>query len=94
MTPKQIKLGRVKMGLNQTKFAELMGVQRSAVVAWEHGNDIPQKKNMDKLEEVLMPHLWKDLTDDEVFALSVTMPIANRFEFARAISSKLKERNT
>ena len=38
---------------------------------------------------------WVGLTDDaEIFAISNTMPYANRFEFARAIEAKLKELNT
>ena len=37
---------------------------------------------------------WVGLTDDaELFALSNTMPYADRFEFARAIDAKLKEKN-
>jgi hypothetical protein len=37
---------------------------------------------------------WVGLTEDEVFAVSNTMPYADRFEFARAIEAKLKEKNT
>jgi len=38
---------------------------------------------------------WVGLTDDaEIFALSNTMPYANRFEFARAIEALLKEKNS
>jgi hypothetical protein len=36
---------------------------------------------------------WVGLTEDEVFALSNTMPYADRFEFAKAIEDKLKEKN-
>ena len=37
---------------------------------------------------------WVGLTDDEeIFSISNTMPYANRFEFARAIETKLKEKN-
>jgi len=36
---------------------------------------------------------WGGLTEDEVFALSNTMPYADRFEFAKAIEAKLKEKN-
>jgi len=106
MTPKQIKLGRVKMGLNQTQFAELMGVVRSAVVAWEHGKDIPQKKNMAKLKEILMPHLWKELTDEEVDQIytQIQEQVNKHWEeggtsmmfpttLYKAIAAKLKEKN-
>ena len=37
---------------------------------------------------------WQGLNDDEIFALSNTMPYANRFEFAHAIEDELKEKNT
>ena len=38
---------------------------------------------------------WVGLTDDaEILTISNTMPYANRFEFARAIEAKLKEKNT
>ena len=38
---------------------------------------------------------WVGLTGDaEIFAISNTMPYADRFEFARAIEAKLKEKNT
>jgi hypothetical protein len=46
----------------------------------------------DDIQEYVCP--WRGLTEDEVFALSNTMPYANRFEFARAIEAKLKEKNT
>jgi hypothetical protein len=36
---------------------------------------------------------WVGLTKDEVFALSNTMPYADRFDFAQAIETKLKEKN-
>jgi len=37
---------------------------------------------------------WVGLTEDEVFAISNTMPYGDRFEFAKAIEQTLKERNT
>jgi hypothetical protein len=37
---------------------------------------------------------WVGLTDDEVLAISNTMPYGDRFEFAKAIEQALKERNT
>jgi hypothetical protein len=41
-----------------------------------------------------VPREWVGLTDDvEILAISNTMPYADRFEFARAIEAKLKERN-
>jgi hypothetical protein len=37
---------------------------------------------------------WVGLTDEEVFAVSNTMPYGDRFDFAKAIEAKLKEKNT
>jgi hypothetical protein len=38
---------------------------------------------------------WVGLTDEgEILAISNTMPYADRFEFAKAIEAKLKEKNT
>ena len=39
------------------------------------------------------PRPWVGLTEDEVFAVSNTMPYADRFDFADAIEAKLKEKN-
>ena len=36
---------------------------------------------------------WVGLTKEEVFAISNSMPYADRFEFAEAIEAKLKEKN-
>ena len=36
---------------------------------------------------------WVGLTEDEVFAVSNTLPYADRFDFAEAIEAKLKEKN-
>jgi len=47
----------------------------------------------DDIQDYVRP--WVGLTDDdEILAISNTMPYANRFEFARAIEAKLKEKNT
>ena len=40
------------------------------------------------------PRPWVGLTEDEVFAVSNTMPYGDRFDFAEAIEAKLKEKNT
>jgi len=37
---------------------------------------------------------WVGLTEDEVFAISNTMPYGDRFEFAKAIEQILKDKNT
>jgi hypothetical protein len=46
----------------------------------------------DDIQDYVRP--WRGLTKEEVFALSNTMPYANRFEFAEAIEAKLKELNS
>jgi hypothetical protein len=45
----------------------------------------------DDIQDYVRP--WRGLTKEEVFALSNTMPYANRFEFAEAIEQALKEKN-
>jgi hypothetical protein len=45
-----------------------------------------------EVQKTLRP--WVGLTKEEVFAISNTMPYADRFEFAEAIEAKLKEKNT
>jgi hypothetical protein len=37
---------------------------------------------------------WVGLTEEEVFAVSNTMPYGDRFDFAKTIEAKLKEKNT
>ena len=39
------------------------------------------------------PRPWVGLTEDEVFAVSNTLPYADRFDFAEAIEAKLKDKN-
>jgi hypothetical protein len=46
----------------------------------------------DDIQDYVRP--WVGLTEDEVFAVSNTMPYADRFDFAEAIEAKLKEKNT
>ena len=46
----------------------------------------------DDIQDYVRP--WVGLTEDEVFAISNTMPVSDRFEFAKAIEAKLKEKNT
>jgi hypothetical protein len=56
----------------------------------------PTVVNLPKIPLYTTPpqRTWVGLTDDaEIFAISNTMPYANRFEFARAIEAKLKEKN-
>jgi hypothetical protein len=45
-------------------------------------------------EKDIYKRTWVGLTDDdEILAISNTMPYADRFEFARAIEAKLKDKN-
>jgi hypothetical protein len=59
-------------------------------------NEVEKQSNLGKqiLREI-KPRAWVGLTDDaEIFAISNTMPYANRFEFARAIETRLREKNS
>ena len=54
----------------------------------------PTEGNWEPLYTTPPQRTWVGLIDDaEIFAISNTMPYANRFEFARAIEAKLKEKN-
>ena len=60
-----------------------------------HFGDVPQYvKDLHGLLPLSIKRPWVGLTDDEeIFAISNTMPYADRFEFARAIEAVLKEKN-
>ncbi len=47
-----IRILRTKMGLTQEKFAELLGVKRSLIGAYEEGRAIPPANNLLKLSKV------------------------------------------
>jgi hypothetical protein len=59
------------------------------------GHPLPRKETMieddDDIQDYKKP--WVGLTEDEVFAVSNTMPYADRFDFAEAIEAKLKDKN-
>jgi len=58
-------------------------------------NDCPLFTPLGQIWGLYPKEEWVGLTDDaEIFAISNTMPYADRFEFARAIEAKLKEKNT
>lgn len=48
-----IRTLRLKKGLNQTKFAELLGTTQAQVARLEKGNTDPQRSTCKKLREVL-----------------------------------------
>ena len=54
------------------------------------------RKNIDALDKAIADAElnWVGLTDEEVFAVSNTMPYGDRFDFAAEIEAKLKEKNT
>jgi hypothetical protein len=58
--------------------------------------DTPTVVNLPKIPLYTTPpqRTWVGLTDEEVFAVSNTMPYGDRFDFAEAIEAKLKEKNT
>jgi hypothetical protein len=52
----------------------------------------PYRADDDDIQDYKKP--WVGLTEDEVFAISNTMPYGDRFEFAKAIEQALKDKNT
>ena len=70
-------------------------------VAWHYPDGKPDQCTTDKAYAEKDPawtpmyykHEWVGLTEEEVFAVSNTMPYGDRFEFAVAIEAKLKEKN-
>lgn len=49
----QIKTYRLKRGLTQSELAQLLGVKRSTVTAWELGNNSPRAAMLVKLSSIL-----------------------------------------
>ena len=64
MTPDQIKKGRGALGLDQAQFAELLGLARTTITAWEKGHKPPRAKNIAKMKE-LFDRSWVGLTHEE-----------------------------
>jgi len=58
------------------------------------GISVPHRRveEDDDIQDYKKP--WVGLTEEEVFAISNTMPYEDRFEFAKAIEKALKEKNT
>jgi hypothetical protein len=66
---------------------------RVAMDWYGSGNQDPDE--FEKLiKAIAAQRTWVGLKDDEVFAVSNTMPYGDRFDFAEAIEAKLKEKNT
>jgi hypothetical protein len=53
----------------------------------------PTEGNWEPLYTTPPQRTWIGLTEDEVFAVSNTMPYGDRFDFAEAIEAKFKEKN-
>jgi transcriptional regulator with XRE-family HTH domain len=52
-----IREGRERLGLNQEQFAELLGVEQSAVSHWEAGHWAPSAENQLKIAKAFKkPH--------------------------------------
>ena len=58
------------------------------------GISVPHRRveEDDDIQDYKKP--WVGLTEDEVFAISNTMPYGDRFEFAKAIEEALRSKNT
>jgi hypothetical protein len=70
---------------------EFERIEREAKIKGQPYHFKPRKNDDDDIQDYVRP--WVELTEDEVFAISNTMPYANRFEFAKAIQAKLREKN-
>lgn len=66
-----IRILRTKMGLTQEKFAELLGVKRSLIGAYEEGRAFPPANNLMKLSKVFNVSL------DELVSVSFENKIKN-----------------
>ena len=86
---------------NSKNYLErLIRIMGTFDLATGHANNFDEL--LDSLESELRDVLghyrqqrtWVGLTEDEVFAVSNTMPYGDRFDFAEAIEAKLKEKNT
>ena len=95
MTPDQIKKGRGALGLDQAQFAELLGLARTTITAWEKGHKPPRAKNIAKMEK-LFNRQWVGLTQEEQQQLfnQWNHSMDGWGHFYRAIEAKLKEKNT
>ena len=95
MTPEQIKKGRGALGLDQAQFAELLGLTRTTITAWEKGHKPPRAKNIAKMKE-LFNRQWVGLTKEEQQQLynQWNQSMDGWGHFYRAIEAKLKEKNT
>lgn len=47
-----LKVARIRKGLNQTEVARLLGVHRQTVYGWEMGEKCPNRSNMIKLAQL------------------------------------------
>jgi hypothetical protein len=57
-------------------------------------NDCPLFTPLGQIWGLYPKEEWVGLTEEEVLAVSNTMPYGDRFDFAEAIEAKLKEKNT
>ena len=95
MKPEQIKKIRGSLGLDQTQFGLLVGVKRASISAWENGHPL-RPRNLIKLMELLNKK-WVGLTDEEYEAMAEQyLPNCyfHTLKYAKAIETKLKDKNT
>ena len=53
MVSNKIRLGRKNKNINQTQFAEILGVSKQTVCDWEKGRSVPKYKNLKKISKYL-----------------------------------------
>ena len=80
---KNIKKLRLFKSLNQTEFAELFGLKRSSIGAYEEARAEP------KLEALIKISDYFDLTIDDIVKSELTVNKIAKFEFPEIDSSEI-----
>ena len=68
----KLKIAREFKGISQEEFANLIGVSRRAVVAYETTDTLPRKKTLEKMPKALgvsMEYLTNDEIDDPKYGI-------------------------
>lgn len=72
-----IKEGRKAKHLTQEEFAEIMGVSRVTVSAWERGTRVPNIEHLKIIEEVLEVKIFNDDSANEMLKIGTTRNISD-----------------
>ena len=100
MTPEEIKKIRHSLDLTQGEFAEVVGVNRQTINAWEKGYKFPQSRNRQKMLDLSEPSkTWVWLTTEEIEEIGKIFQEKNKSIqawglFATAIEHRSRSKNT